>query len=112
MLNELKKYGIDVEDALNRFMHNEDIYKKYLRMFPSDNTFNKLQLALDNGDTVNAFKAAHTIKGMASNLSLLHLLKALTPLLEELRAGKMPDKDMNDNFITAYNYTINILKKL
>jgi hypothetical protein len=44
---KLAEQGIDVDDALNRFMGNEDLYVKCLGQFLEDENYPKLIAALD-----------------------------------------------------------------
>lgn len=81
----LAKRGIDVDDALNRFMGNQPLYVKCLRQFLEDENYSKLTKALDTQDYEGAFRFAHTPKGVVGNLSLTNLYAAVTPLVESLR---------------------------
>lgn len=85
----LEAAGIDVDDALGRFLQNEALMMKFLGRFPADTSFSRLQEAMERGDAAQAFEAAHTLKGVAGNLSLKRLYEALTPMVEELRAGDL-----------------------
>lgn len=85
----LEAAGIDVDDALGRFLQNEALMMKFLGRFPADTSFSRLQEAMARGDAAQAFEAAHTLKGVAGNLSLKRLYEALTPMVEELRAGDL-----------------------
>lgn len=85
----LEAAGIDVDDALGRFLQNEALMMKFLGRFPADTSFSRLQEAMAHGDAAQAFEAAHTLKGVAGNLSLKRLYEALTPMVEELRAGDL-----------------------
>ena len=93
----LRDAGIDVEDALERFMGNETLMVKFLLRFPGDENFPRLKKALAEGDAGAAFTAAHTLKGVAGNLSMEELFRQVSPLVEDLRsenltaaAGRMP----------------------
>lgn len=85
----LEAAGIDVDDALGRFLQNEALMMKFLGRFPADTSFSRLQEAMAHGDTAQAFEAAHTLKGVAGNLSLKGLFEAVCPLVESLRAGEL-----------------------
>lgn len=61
----LERAGIDVADALARFMDNEALMLKFLLRFPEDKNFSQLEQALADGDATRAFEAAHTLKGVA-----------------------------------------------
>lgn len=93
----LLEAGIDVEDALERFMGNETLMVKFLLRFPEDENFLRLKRALAAGDAGAAFTAAHTLKGVAGNLSMEKLFRQVDPLVEDLRSehlaaatGRMP----------------------
>lgn len=85
----LEAAGIDVDDALGRFLQNEALMMKFLGRFPADTSFSRLQEAMERGDAAQAFEAAHTLKGVTGNLSLKRLYQVLIPMVEELRAGDL-----------------------
>ena len=57
-----------------------DATRRFLRLFPLDDSFPQLSEALGRGDVQTAFRAAHTLKGVAANLGLERLLTALEEL--------------------------------
>ena len=81
----LERAGIDVADALARFMDNEALMLKFLLRFPEDKNFSQLEQALADGDATRAFEAAHTLKGVAGNLSMTRLFQQADRLTEDLR---------------------------
>ena len=85
----LEAAGVDVADALARFMGSEALLEKYLRRFPEDPNYQALCQALGAGDAAGAFTAAHTLKGVCANLSLTRLLDPLSRQVECLRAGDL-----------------------
>lgn len=86
---ELEKAGIDTNDALARFMENEALMMKFLLRFPEDPSFAQLQEAMEHGDAAQAFTAAHTLKGVAGNLSMRDLYGLVSRVVEDLRAGDL-----------------------
>ncbi len=64
--------------------------ERFLRLFAGDDTFDMLSAAMTAGDTQRAFRAAHTLKGVAANLGLSRLCEASSALTEALRSGDMP----------------------
>ena len=100
-MNELQKNGlisagIDLEDAMERFMDNEAMMTKFLIRFLDDPSFSQLCRAMEQQDAESAFEAAHTLKGVAGNLSMKALFQQTSALVEDLRqkdlaaaAGKM-----------------------
>ena len=77
--------GVDVEEVLLRFMGNESLMMKFLLRFPEDPSFPQLKEAMEQGDTARAFTAAHTLKGVAGNLSMNALYQQVSALVEDLR---------------------------
>lgn len=83
---ELEAAGIDVSDALGRFMDNEALMLKFLQRFPGDHNFRLLKEAMERGDTAQAFEAAHTLKGVTGNLAMAELFQQVSLLVEDLRS--------------------------
>ena len=84
----LAEAGIDVDDALARLMQNEGLLR-LLSAFLQDGNFARLQEALAKGDVSGAFTAAHTLKGVAGNLSLRDLFARVSEVVECLRSGDL-----------------------
>lgn len=85
----LVKAGIDFNEGLRRFNNNKEIYESFLLEFPKDENYKRLCAALEKQDCNAAFQCAHSLKGVAGNLSLQKLHTALEPLVEELRTGSL-----------------------
>lgn len=105
---QLERAGIDVDEALGRFMGSEPLLLKFLRRFPEDENFPLLRQALEARDTVRAFEAAHTLKGVTGNLSMREFYRQLAALVEDLRreqlaaaAARMPALEMQYTQIVA-----------
>ena len=86
--NQLQSAGVDVSGALNRFMNNEGLYERFLRKFSADTSYQNLLNAIDSSDFEEAFRAAHTLKGVAGNLGFDNLLNYIVPLVEVFRDKK------------------------
>lgn len=76
--------GVNGEDPLRRFGSPALLYK-YLNRLLSDQTFDNLGSALEQGDCEQAFRAAHTLKGVALNLDLGPVSQISSQLSEALR---------------------------
>ena len=85
----LEAAGVNVEDVLARFMNNEALMLKFLLRFPQDPNFQLLQEAMARQDLQGAYNAAHTLKGVAGNLSMTGLMAAVSTVVEDLRGGDM-----------------------
>lgn len=77
--------GINVDSAMARFLNNAALMEKFLRRFPNDSNYSLLCQAMAQGDADAAFTAAHTLKGVAGNLSLDRLFAATSAVVESLR---------------------------
>ena len=80
--------GIDVAEGLARIGGNVTLYVKLLRKIANDTPAirDRLSAAIVEGDAVGAKEAAHSLKGAASNLSIVTLTEAAAQL--EAAAGQ------------------------
>ncbi|RHR26706.1 Hpt domain-containing protein [Clostridium sp. AF19-22AC] len=76
--------GVDYNLVLRRLLR-EHLIDKYLHLFLKDNNFDRLGKALEARDYEEAFKAAHTLKGLSLNLELTPLAEAAAELSDYLR---------------------------
>lgn len=81
-----QEMGGDMADAVRR-LGSIAAVERFLRMFAGDDTFAMLQAAMSAGDARRAFRAAHTLKGLAANLGLVQLWQAASALTEALLRG-------------------------
>lgn len=79
-----EKMGGDYDDVVNRLRTDERI-KRFLLKVADDKSFDELCSALAAHDVDTAFRAAHTLKGVCSNLSITRLFNSASALTEELR---------------------------
>lgn len=89
MIDKLKAWGCDVDEALERFVDDKELYITCFNMFLVDTSFDALKQSLENNDCKAAFEACHTLKGVGGNLSAGPLYEAICVLTEKLRAGSM-----------------------
>ena len=59
--------GADYEEVFGR-LRNERLITKFVLKFPGDPSFSQLQSTLEEKNVEEAFRAAHTLKGVAQNL--------------------------------------------
>lgn len=79
--------GVDVDEALERFMGSEAMLSRFLKKFPADQGFATLTAALEAGDHEGAVNAAHTLKGLCGNLSIKPLFTGFDRQVALMRAG-------------------------
>ena len=78
-------------EAKVRFQNDERIVR-FLGMVPGDDSMQNLTTVINAGDTSTAFRAVHTLKGVALNLGLGSLAHASSQMTEALRGqDSMPE---------------------
>ena len=85
----------DYKDALSRLITDERI-KKFLVKLLSDNSFTQLCDAMEKKNMEEAFRAAHTLKGVSKNLSLTALAYSSSNLTEALRDRSEYGEDLEE----------------
>ena len=80
--------GADYEDVLKR-LYSEAMIRKFALMFLKDDSYPKLEQALAEQNVKEAFRAAHTLKGVCQNLGFSNLYAPAVTLTETLRAGQL-----------------------
>ncbi len=89
MKEELISQGVDYNTALERFMGKDDLYERFLVKFLEDENFRKLGENIKAGNVEEAFKCAHTLKGLSGNLGFDNLLEEDAQIVEILRSGSL-----------------------
>lgn len=78
----------DMDAVLGRF-GTESLVKRFALKFPKDPSFANLQQAIREQNAEEAFRAAHTLKGVAANLGFEPLHAASSELTELLRGKQV-----------------------
>lgn len=79
-----RQMGGDYLAVLKRF-GNEGLMERFLFKMPEDKSYSQLRSALMNGNAQEAFRAAHTLKGVCMNLGIGTLCDVVSVLTEALR---------------------------
>lgn len=61
------------------------LIEKFIGIFLEDKSFETLRMQIESRNREQAFRAAHTLKGICANLSFNRLLTSVSQLTEELR---------------------------
>lgn len=80
--------GADYNEVFRR-LYNEAMIRKFVLLFPKDDSFHNLEAALKEQNVKEAFRAAHTLKGVCQNLGFSNLYAPAVTLTETLRAGQL-----------------------
>ena len=79
-----EQMGADYEGVLGR-LRSEVLIKKFAKKFLDDGSFRSLKDNLVQKNGEEAFRAAHTLKGVCQNLGFDNLYKASFDITEKLR---------------------------
>lgn len=79
--------GADYEGVMSR-LRTEERVKKFLLKVLNDKSYDLLLDSIEGGNVEEAFRAAHTMKGVCQNLSLTPLYESASALSEVLRDQK------------------------
>ena len=82
----------DYESVLGR-MRSEKLVRKFVSKFLLDPSFENLKQALAEGKQEEAFRAAHTLKGMCLNLGFTRLGNSSEALTEAVRHAITPEAE-------------------
>ncbi len=88
-------------------LRSERLIQKFVLKFLDDGSFALLEASMASGSREEAFRAAHTIKGMCQNLSFTRLGNTADEVTEALRnswpdnAGELMEKIRRDYELTA-----------
>ena len=80
--------GWNLEETLRRVSGNRALLARFVRKFPQDPTFGKLEQAVAAGSAPEIEAAAHALKGIAGNLGFQELFRASAAMVDAVRAGK------------------------
>lgn len=83
-----RKFGGDYEGVMAR-IGNPMLLARLFEKFMEDKSFESLKTALAGGDCESAFRAAHTLKGVALNMGFSKLAASSSKLTELLRKGTL-----------------------
>ena len=110
-------FGGSYEDVKSR-IPSDAMIQKFVLKFLAEPSFDNLKVSLADEKYEEAFRAAHSLKGVCANLSFMKLCASSSELTEALR-GKSAlsvDKDLCMKLLEKvtedYNEVIATLKKL
>ena len=105
--------GGDYDAVIGR-LRSEDRVIRFAGLFRADESFSLLETAMAASDWTTAFRAAHTLKGVALNLAFTRLADSSSELTEALRSGA-PAQDptpLYETVRTDYQTVITALEAL
>ena len=82
--------GGSYQDVLGR-LPSERMVQKFVLKFLNDGSYDLLIRSMEEQNYTEAFRAAHTIKGVCQNLDFTQLYRSSSALSEALRSGFSPE---------------------
>ena len=106
------RVGGDYNATLSR-LPSEALVKKFILKYPGDPSFAQLKDALAAQDWELAFRASHTLKGVAQNLGMARLYKAAAALCDAVRGPKpLADKRRWPPVLAAHEEVLAAIREL
>ena len=104
--------GSDYEGVVGR-MGSEAMVKRFAIKFLDDPSFTNLEKAIQEQNAEEAFRAAHTLKGICLNLGLDGLYKVSAELTEKLRGRELTDYEAEYREVQdAYKRTTDAIRQM
>lgn len=104
--------GSDFEGVLGR-MGSEAMVKRFALKFLDDPSYENLVKAVEEQNAEDAFRAAHTLKGICLNLGLDRLYKVSALLTEKLRGREFDGyEEAYDEVQKEYRNTIDAIRNM
>ena len=107
---QIKEY-IDIDDALKRVGGNMDLLKRLLKRFLEGNHIEPLEEALEKNDKDDASRLAHTLKGVAANLSLIKIRDISVDLEHHIKNDSSHSECM-DELKKAFSSTVEYISEI
>ncbi len=100
----------DYESVMGR-LPSEKFVQKFVLKFLNDGSYDLLLRSMEAEDYAEAFRAAHTIKGVCQNLAFTRLYHSSSELSEALRNGLTPEAPALVERVAAdYRQTIEAIR--
>ena len=104
-----EKLNGDYEDVISR-LGSDSLTEKFVNKFLNDRTYDLLKQAVSTGDIHESFRAAHTLKGVAANLSFTEPYDNASKLTEQLRPLTEPaDEELLSDVDLSYSKVISVI---
>lgn len=104
--------GGDYQSVVGRLM-NDRIVQKFVFKFLNDSSYDTLVQSMEEQNYSEAFRAAHTLKGVCQNLSFTRLGDSSSRLTEALR-GEESEKyqELLKEVTSDYEQTVSAIREL
>ena len=107
-------FGGNYQEVISRLRTDERV-ARFLQKVASDQSYQLLCDSIASGNVDEAFRAAHTLKGVCGNLSITRFGESSSALCEYLREKRVIDDAVQSMLKTVkedYELTIGSIKQL
>lgn len=107
-----EQMGADYDNVLSR-LGSDAMVERFARKFLQEKTFDNLKEAMEKRDAEEAFRAAHTLKGICLNLGFDNLFTVSSELTEKLRPRTLEgSEELLQKVQEQYDITVQALKNI
>lgn len=112
LIEELTAVGVDIDDALKRFMGNSALYEKLVKKLPANVEKYEVAEYFKKKDYETAVSNAHSLKGVAGNLSIKPMFDGYTKVVDFLRGNEVEKaEEAFEKTLVIQKNIINIIEK-
>lgn len=105
-----EQMGADFDNVLGR-LGSEQMVQRFALKFLNDTSYQTLEETLKEKNVEQAFRAAHTLKGVCLNLGFDNLLTVSSELTEKLRAGELDGtEELFEKVKEQYEITVKAIR--
>jgi histidine phosphotransfer protein HptB len=107
-----EQMGADYDNVLSR-LGSDAMVERFALKFLQEKTFDNLKEAIEKKDAEEAFRAAHTLKGICLNLGFDNLFTVSSELTEKLRPRTLEgSEELLQRVQEQYDITVQALKNV
>lgn len=105
-----EQMGADFDNVLGR-LGSEQMVQRFALKFLNDTSYQALEETLKEKNVEQAFRAAHTLKGVCLNLGFDNLFTVSSELTEKLRAGELDGtEELFEKVKEQYEITVKAIR--
>ena len=105
-----EQMGADFDNVLGR-LGSELMVQRFALKFLNDTSYQTLEETLKEKNVEQAFRAAHTLKGVCLNLGFDNLFTVSSELTEKLRAGELDGtEELFEKVKEQYEITVKAIR--
>ena len=107
-----EQMGADYDNVLSR-LGSDAMVERFALKFLQEKTFDNLKEAIEKKDAEEAFRAAHTLKGICLNLGFDNLFTVSSELTEKLRPRTLEgSEELLQKVQEQYDITVQALQNV